>query len=88
MGIEGAGYAGIVGGHAWVALYACVFCCYWLRKWMCLCLFTLPITNAYPFDATCVVRSGSEGVARVNQDHGGVARGGEPCLWCCNTIGR
>jgi hypothetical protein len=45
-----------------------------------LCLFKLPITNAYPSDATCVVRSGSGGVARVIRERGGVARGGEPCL--------
>jgi hypothetical protein len=53
-----------------------------------LCLFKLPITNAYPSDATCVIRSGSGGVARVIRERGGVARGGEPCLWSCNTIGR
>jgi hypothetical protein len=33
------------------------------------------------------VRSGSGGATLVGRDRGGVARGGELCLWCCNTIG-
>jgi hypothetical protein len=36
-----------------------------------LCLYKLPTTTAYPSDATCVVRAGSGGAARVNRDRGG-----------------
>jgi hypothetical protein len=53
-----------------------------------LCLYFLSITAAYPSDTSCVVRSGSGGAMLVHWDRGGVARGVEPCLWCCNTIGR